>query len=267
MNAVVLGWITVLFYLLAITQVSWKQSSKLRFPFWGTSLLAVFFHAWVLYEGVLNASYGMQLGFFNAASLITWVISLFLLGTMCFKPMGNLAIVLFPMAAIAVSAAAYFPNTRVLTLNTFPMGVSLHIVTSIVAYSLLSLGALQALFVALQDYYLHQRRPVNMIRWLPPLQTMETLLFQIIGAGFVLLTLSLVSGGLFLEDIFAQHLVHKTVLSLLAWMIFGILLWGRWKYGWRGRKVIRWILTGFGMLMVAYFGSKLVLEFILKRKY
>lgn len=265
MNAVALGWVTALFYLVAITRVSWNSSPKLRFQFWGVALLAIFLHAWVLYIEILSHSNGMQLGFFNAASLITWVIALLLLGAMFFKPIDNLAVALFPMAAIAVSAAAYFPNTRVLTLNTLPIGVSLHIITSILAYSLLSLSALQALFVAMQDYYLHQHRPVKIMRWLPPLQTMETLLFQIMGAGVVLLTLSLISGSLFLENIFAQHLVHKTVLSLCAWLVFSVLLWGRWKYGWRGRKIIRWILTGFVILMIAYFGSKLVLEFILKR--
>lgn len=265
MNAVALGWITALCYLAAITRISWSCSPSLRTQFWSLASLAVIFHAWVLYIGILSISNGMQLGFFNAASLITWVIALFLLVAMWFKPVDNLAVVLFPMAAIAVSAAAYFPNTRVLSLNTLPMGVSLHIITAILAYSLLSLSALQALFVAMQDHYLHQHRPVRIMCWLPPLQIMETLLFQIMGAGFMLLTLSLISGGFFLENIFAQHLVHKTVLSLLAWLVFGVLLWGRWKYGWRGRKVIRWILMGFVILMIAYFGSKLVLEFILKR--
>jgi ABC-type uncharacterized transport system permease subunit len=94
---------------------------------------------------------------------------------------------------------------------------------------------------------------------------MESLLFQMIGAGFVLLSLTLVSGLMFVEDIFAQSLVHKTVLSLLAWGVFGILLWGRWRFGWRGRTAIRWTLSGFAALALAYFGTKLVLELVLKR--
>jgi len=265
MNAVFLGWITALCYLAAITRISWNCSPSLRPQFWGLASIAILFHAGVLYLSILSATNGMQLGFFNAASLIMWVIALLLLSTMLFKPVDNLAVVLFPMAAIAVSAAAYFPNTRILMLNNLPIGVSFHIVTSILAYSLLSLSALQALFVSMQDYYLHQHRPLRIMCWLPPLQTMEILLFQIMWAGFILLTISLSSGALFLENIFAQHLVHKTVLSLLAWLVFGVLLFGRWKYGWRGRKVIRWILMGFLILMIAYFGSKLVLEFILKR--
>jgi ABC-type uncharacterized transport system permease subunit len=87
-----------------------------------------------------------------------------------------------------------------------------------------------------------------------------------IGAGFVLLTLALISGFAFLDDMFAQHLVHKTVLSTLAWLIFGGLLIGRFRYGWRGRTAITWTLSGFGVLILAYFGSKAVLELILQRQ-
>jgi len=97
------------------------------------------------------------------------------------------------------------------------------------------------------------------------LQTMEKLLFQLIATGFVLLSLSLLSGFLFVENLFAQHLVHKTVLSILAWLVFGILLVGRIKQGWRGQTAIRWTLGGFASLMLAYFGSKIVLEWVLNR--
>ena len=86
-----------------------------------------------------------------------------------------------------------------------------------------------------------------------------------IGSGFALLSAGLLTGIFFLEDIFAQHLVHKTVLSIVAWLVFGILLWGRWRFGWRGRTAIRWTLSGFVVLLLAYFGSKFVLELILQR--
>jgi ABC-type uncharacterized transport system permease subunit len=100
---------------------------------------------------------------------------------------------------------------------------------------------------------------------LPPMQVMEDLLIQFILFGFFLLSLSLATGFMFLHNIFAQHLVHKTVLSILAWLIFGSLLWGRWSFGWRGRKVIYLTLGGFILLLLAYFGSKLVLELILHK--
>jgi ABC-type uncharacterized transport system permease subunit len=86
-----------------------------------------------------------------------------------------------------------------------------------------------------------------------------------IATGFVLLSLALVTGALFLEDIFAQHLVHKTILSIVAWVVFAILLWGRWRFGWRGRTAIRWTIGGFVFLMLAYFGSKFVLELVIGR--
>ena len=95
---------------------------------------------------------------------------------------------------------------------------------------------------------------------------METLLFQMLALGFLLLTLSLLTGFLFLEDMFAQHLVHKTVLSLLAWLLFAVLLLGHWWLGWRGQTAIRWTIAAFVLLMLAYFGSKFVLELILHRK-
>jgi len=143
--------------------------------------------------------------------------------------------------------------------------LKLHVLLSMLAYSLLTLASVQALLLAVQDHYLRKRRPGGFIRALPPLMTMEALLFEMIGIGFVLLTLALLSGFAFLENMFAQHLVHKTVLSVVAWMVFGGLLLGRRVWGWRGRKAIVWTLSGFAILILAYFGSKLVLELVLHR--
>jgi ABC-type uncharacterized transport system permease subunit len=93
----------------------------------------------------------------------------------------------------------------------------------------------------------------------------EKVMFRLIGGGFVLLTLALLTGFIFVTNLFTQHLVHKTVLSLIAWVIFGVLLIGRTRYGWRGRPAVRWTLWGFGFLLLAYFGSKFVLEYLLGR--
>jgi ABC-type uncharacterized transport system permease subunit len=94
---------------------------------------------------------------------------------------------------------------------------------------------------------------------------METMLFELLWAGVILLTVAIASGFLFLEDIFAQHLVHKTVLTLVAWVIYSTLLWGRYQLGWRSQTAVRFTLGGFALLMLAFFGSKLVLELILQR--
>jgi ABC-type uncharacterized transport system permease subunit len=102
-----------------------------------------------------------------------------------------------------------------------------------------------------------------LVRNLPALDVLEGLLFQLITAGFIVLTVSLATGLVFVNDLFAQHLVHKTVLSIFAWLVFGTLLWGRQFRGWRGRVAVRLTLAGIGLLLLSYFGSKLVLEVLL----
>ncbi len=134
---------------------------------------------------------------------------------------------------------------------------------SVIAYSLIMLSALQAIALAYQDHAIRSHHPGGFIRFLPPMHDMETLLFQMLGFGFIFLTTALISGFFFMEDLFAQHLVHKTILSMIGWVILATLLFGRFKFGWRGKLAIRWTLTAFIFIMLAYFGSKLVLEFII----
>jgi ABC-type uncharacterized transport system permease subunit len=225
-------------------------------------IVAVLLHAVVLYQHLIVPA-GLNLGFFNAVSLVSWAIALLLILVLPHRPVENLVVVLFPVAALAIGLASYFQVEHILTADK-GWGVKLHVFSSILAYSLLNLSALQAIFLAIQDYQLHHKRVGWVIQRLPPLQTMENLFFQLIALGFFILSLSLISGIVFLEDILAQHLVHKTVLSLIAWGVFATLLWGHWHYGWRGRTAIGWGLGGIFFLMLAYFGSKLVLELILK---
>jgi len=143
--------------------------------------------------------------------------------------------------------------------------MSAHILASIIAFSLLNIAALQAILLAIQNQQLKSHPPKRYIQSMPSLQSMESLLFQMIGAGLFFLSISLASGFIFLEDLFAQHLAHKTFFSMLAWLIFSGLLIGRSRYGWRGRTAIKWTLLGFLFLLLAYFGSKLVMEIILHR--
>jgi ABC-type uncharacterized transport system permease subunit len=222
---------------------------------------AVVLHSLLLYHRLLIPN-GINLGFFNAASLISWIAAVLLILSALRKPVENLGIALLPLAAITILLEDMFAARHVLHIyGTWQ--IQAHILISVVAYSLLTLGMVQAVLLAIQDRHLRNRQPGGFVRALPPLKTMETLLFQMLGAGFILLTLSLITGILFLQDIFAQHLVHKTVLSIVAWIIFAVLLWGRWRFGWRGRTAIRWTLGGFIVLMLAYFGSKMVLELVL----
>jgi ABC-type uncharacterized transport system permease subunit len=225
---------------------------------------AVLIHGGLLYPSILTAG-GINLGFFNAVSLIALLIACLLLLACFQEPVESLGIPVFSIAALSIGLLLVFPTDPVLVRESGSWQLDIHIMLSLLAYSILGLAALQALLLAIQDYHLRNRHPGGFIRALPPLQTMETLMFQMIGIGFSLLTLALLTGILFLEDIFSQHLVHKTVLSIAAWTVFAVLLWGRWRFGWRGRVAIRWTVGGFAFLMLAYFGSKFVLELVINR--
>jgi ABC-type uncharacterized transport system permease subunit len=221
-------------------------------------------HALLVYQDTFTPS-GLNLGFFHVGSLSALVIVLLLLASSLGKPVENLGLVLLPMAILTIFLELRFSTTRLLG-EEAPSGLTVHVLISILAYSVLSLAAVQSLLLAIQNNHLRNRHPGGFIRALPPLQTMETLLFEMIGVGFFLLSLALVTGFMFLENIFAQHLVHKTVLGIASWVVFGTLLWGRFRFGWRGRTAIIWTLSGFVVLMLAYFGSKAVLELILQRE-
>jgi ABC-type uncharacterized transport system permease subunit len=200
---------------------------------------------------------------FTASSLIFWVINVIVLLSSLRKALHNLFILLFPLSAISVLVSITSNNSDwQYTLNYY---IATHVVLSILAYSLLTIASLQALLLAYQNRALKNKQLTTSTRLLPPLQTMEALLFEFLWVGEILLTLAIISGFYFLEDMFAQHLAHKTVFALVAWFIYALLLWGRYQLGWRGNKAIRWTLAGFVCLMLAYFGSKLVLEIILHR--
>jgi ABC-type uncharacterized transport system permease subunit len=178
------------------------------------------------------------------------------------RPIATLGVLVFPIAAALLLADAFAPPTAPLPIE---WQIKLHVVFALLAYSILIVAALLAILLAIQERAMRSRQVGGFAAALPPLTLTEALMFQLIGAGFVLLTLTLLSGILFVENLFAQHLIHKTVLSIAAWLVFGILLFGRWKYGWRGRSAVRLILAGMVLLILAYFGSRFVLEVILKR--
>lgn len=220
-------------------------------------------HTWLIYDGIFSHP-GLNLAFFNALALTSWTVVTLLLVSSLTKPVENLGIILLPLAALTVYLDARYPSVAFMR-PAMGWDIKLHVLISMLAYSLLTLASVQAILLAIQDHHLHSRQPGGFVRALPPLQTMESLLFEMIAAGFALLTLALATGFAFLEDMFAQHLVHKTVLSTLGWLVFGGLLIGRFRYGWRGRTAIIWTLSGFVILILAYFGSKAVLELILHR--
>ena len=242
-------------------QISRQSTTALRSILSGVTV-ALGFHAIGIY-GISVKEDGIQLSFLAVSSLIFWVINSVVLLSSLRKPLHNIFIFLFPFSSLAIIAALIsHSQSSILKLN---YQLASHVILSILAYSLLTIATLQALLLSYQNYQLKAKAGLHSLRYLPPLQTMEVLLFEFLFVGEILLTLSILTGFIFLENIFAQHLVHKTVFSIAAWFVYAFLLLGKYKLGWRGNTAIRWTLAGFLFLMLAYFGSKLVLEIILHK--
>jgi ABC-type uncharacterized transport system permease subunit len=259
----------IIFYLLSafslgrtLFQIEEDARRRYRTHFFICGYAALLFHASVLFRHI-DITGGLNLGFYNALSLMSWTMSLLIMLGALSKPLENLAVAIFPVTAIALVFEIVFKSKLVLP-DSAPLGLHIHVLLSVCAYSLLTLAAFQAVLLALQERQITLKRPASIMH-LPPMQIMEDLLIKIIALGFFMLSLSLATGLTFVHDLMAQHLVHKTVLSILAWLIFGTLLWGHWTRGWRGKTAVRWTIGGFISLMLAYFGTKLVLELILKR--
>jgi len=205
-------------------------------------------------------SEGVVFGLANSASFVAWLIAILLFLSSISKPVHALGILVYPLAAITLIFSVAFPDTAG---KVIPMSLASHVFLSITAYALLALAVCQSVLLKIQEKHLHAREINGFINKLPPLQTMERLLFQSLRIGFYLLTLSLATGFIFIDDFFAQHLIHKTVLSLMAWVIFATLIFGRRLFGWRGKQAITATQVGFAILVLAYFGSKFVLERLL----
>ena len=143
--------------------------------------------------------------------------------------------------------------------------VRAHVLIALLSYGLLTVGTIVALFALVQERRLNAAKLSSVNQLFAPLETTEKLLFGVAAAGFAGLTLAIATGSSFVNDLFEQHLAHKFGLSVLAWLIFGILLVGRHFWGWRGKRAVRLYLGGFAVLCLAYFGSRLILEEIFHR--
>lgn len=207
---------------------------------------------------------GLDLHFFAAFSLVGLGMAALTVAASRKQRLEALGVVVFPIAALALLGYAWL-GRAVGPPQRLGWGIELHAGLALLAYATLAIAAVLAVLLWLQERALRRRHFTAGLRALPPLTQLELLLFRSIGAGFGLLTLALITGALFVEDLFAQHLVHKTVLSLLAWGVFGGLLLGRRRYGWRGRRAVRLTLLAMSLLALAFFGSKFALEIVLQR--
>ncbi len=213
-----------------------------------------------------------RFGFAQALSATLLLAVLIVWAEGFFVPMRGLQLLVLPLAAVSAVLPALFHGAPVAAASD-TLALRVHLLVAISAYSLLTIAAMHGLLMASMDRHLHGSVHESngtlgrILREVPPLLAMERLLFRLIGAGFVLLTATVVSGVFFTELLFGRPLRfdHKTVFTIASWLVFAGLLAGRFVFGWRGRTALRWTLAGFLMLLLAYVGSRFVLEVILQR--
>jgi len=213
--------------------------------------------------GELKLAPGAALSLGDTAAIVSALIAVTAL-VLALRPRlrGMAALLLVVAAALELT---FSEGARNFTTGRPGWELSFHIAMATTAFAFLTIGAALAVAQVVVDRRLRSRQPLGILRILTPLESLESGCFHSILAGFALLTLALVSGAFFVENLFAQHLIHKVVLAMTAWVVFGVLLLGRWRFGWRGRKALRWTLAGYVLLGLSYFGSKLVLENLLGR--
>lgn len=225
-------------------------------------------HGWLLFDSIIGTpSDGLlNFSFYNALSVIFWLTVLIYWVSDLHHELHSLQAFVLPLAGVFALLPAFTSGQHYLHADIGGLFFA-HIAIAILAYSLFTFAALHAVLMAIAERSLHHKTTFITLPSFPPLMTMETLLFRIIGIGFILLTITLLSGMVFSEQIFNQPLQfnHKTIFSIASWLIYAGLLFGRYRYGWRGIKAIRWTLAGFALLLLAYIGSKFVLEVLLHR--
>ena len=234
-----------------------KKSSFFKFSVWFFWLTAILGHFYILYPIFSNNSVNLSLDY--ALLIVAFIIS----ATLCFSSMFSntkfLGLIILPLISL-IFLFDFAKNPVNVTFNNY---LFIHIVISLISYSILCLSAAQSLILKIQEKKLQANQPIGLIAELPSLDSMDKLLFKLLALGIIFLSASLLSGFIFLDDIFAQNLAHKTILSILAWIIFVFLIYARKSYGWRGSKAANINLIGFFILFLSYFGTKIVLEIIL----
>ncbi len=227
--------------------------------------VALALHAWLLYRTTVVPG-GLDFGLDNAVSLVAGLVVLLAWLAGLLRILPTVSTVVLPIAAAASLLPAVATRVHRFTYATQPWA-AVHVAIALIAYALFIVAGIEALVLLVLERRLRRHLPEGPVVTMPPLLTLERYMFRLVVIGFVLLTLALLSGSIFSEEIFGQPLrfTHKSVFSVLAWLTFGGFLLGHWRYGWRGRVAVRWIVTGTVFLLLAYFGSKFVLEVLLGR--
>jgi len=227
--------------------------------------LALGLHAYAIARAIATPT-GLDLSFANALSLVAGLAVLVAWVSGLLRTLPGVAAVVLPVAALcALGPASGESPHRFAYADEF--WATVHIAVALLAYALFVVAALQALVLIGLEARLRRGLPADSDDSAPPLLMLERFMFRLVGLGFVLLTATLISGLLFSEEIFGRPLTftHKNVFSVAGWLTFAVLLFARWRYGWRGRRALRWILAGTLLLVLGYLGSKFVFEVLLRR--
>ena len=261
--------------LLWVTLPSQQGGGRSHVAFWlqAVVLFDLVLHGFVLHNSVFMAS-GFIFGFAQDLSLIAWVGLAFYWFQSWFLPISGLRWLVMAFAMICALLPALFPGEIISAHAVADPWFKVHFIVATIAVGLLSLAAMHAMLMSIQDRALHRQlviipdsRIANWLEELPPLMTMETMLFNLLYVGFGLLTMTVFSGLLFSQTLFGRPLVfdHKTIFALASWALFGSLLLARIRIGLRGRAAVRWVLSAYCVLLLAYVGSRFVLEVILQK--
>lgn len=261
------GFLVLLTYFAAVAAAMHAASHGTPRPPWREPAVWLAALALVLHGAWLVAALGpageLTLGLSDSASLMGLAIGaggLIALSAARFQGVAACVLVLAALCATGTGAPA---DVREVAAPGLPLAA--HVLLAMASAGLFAIAAVFVVLLAAQDAALRDARPRAWLSWMPPVESLERALFAVIAAGLTALSIAILAGFLFVTDLFAQHLVHKTVLALAAWLIFATLLLGRWRFGWRGRKAARYTIAGFIVLALAYFGSKFVLEILLGR--
>jgi ABC-type uncharacterized transport system permease subunit len=218
-------------------------------------LVAVSSHGYILFE--MWQHNGVFFGLTVSVSFVAWVVATLLFLTSFTKPIHSLGMLVYPLSAIAVIASFWFPGSEGKLLS---ISIAAHVFLSIGAYALLALAVGQSILLSIQERLLHEHNFNTFVDKLPALQTMEDFLYQTLKMGFLLLTLSLISGYFYISDFFTQQLTYKTILSVMAWIGFAVILFGHMIFGWRGKLIVLSTQAAFAVLVLSYFGTKFFIE-------
>ena len=272
------GWLPPALYLFLLLILSWRAKSGKEFAISGWPTQASIFvililHGIQLHDSVFT-SQGFVFGFAQDLSLIAWVGLAFYLFQSWFLPIASLLWMSILFALFCSLLPIFFPGVLISPAAVSDPWFKAHFIVATISVGLLSLAAMQAMLMSVYDRALHRQLAIvpngRLAHWLedlPPLMTMEGLLFNLLYVGFALLTLTVFSGLLFSQALFGKPFVfdHKTIFAMISWILFAGLLIARWWVGLRGWAAIRWVLSAYVVLLLAYAGSRFVLEVILQR--